>query len=143
MNRFAQTSFACTLAVPDIFSGVGTRPRLCRPLRQPFLPSSATGGGRKRCSGNPSAVGSRHSQHKKKLGTPKGVPSFFGKLHRFRYRLITQKLFFNHFSCRFKKSFSPHFATIAVRVSTVFCHMRFTIIFGQIFYAVEYQFHIF
>ncbi len=32
------------LAVPDIFSGVGTRPRLCRPLRQQRLTASATGG---------------------------------------------------------------------------------------------------
>ena len=36
-----------------------------RPLRQPLLPSSATGGGRKRCLGNPQ-VGSSKSFHYQK-----------------------------------------------------------------------------
>ena len=51
----------------------------------------------------------------------------------------SRNLCLNHVNNRFKQRFAPHVTAIAVRVSAVFCYMRFAFTFCQIFYTVKYQ----
>ena len=52
-------------------------PRFFRPLRQPLLPSSATGGGRKRCLGNPQVGSSKFFHYQKRNSSTERCCCFF------------------------------------------------------------------
>ncbi len=68
----------CTpLAVSDILSGVGTRPRLCQPLRFVTLATSATGSARDITRHAPRASGLSFLSQTKKESTDQTVDTFF------------------------------------------------------------------
>ena len=121
-NLFAQTLCVCLPSwhVPEIIFGLERRIiSTAAPTNSPCIRH------RRRSSVLPrKPVGRRlktKSHNKKKLATPYGVPSFFGKLHRFRYPGILAKTQQNQgFSKDFLLFYLPHYCDRSIFWS-VYC----------------------